>query len=64
MGGIEILPDETAVNDFKLIELSELFLEYEDDAVVLEKELYKVAKKYLLDENIEDAWKAILSFNN
>lgn len=64
LGGIEELPDETAVNDFKLIELSELFMEYEDDAVTLEKELYKMAKHYLLEENIEDAWKAILSFNN
>ncbi|MCB9188922.1 MAG: flavin reductase family protein [Flavobacteriales bacterium] len=64
LGGIEVLPDETSVNDFKLIELSELFLEYEEDAVTLEKELYKLAKKFLLEENIEDAWKAILSFNN
>lgn len=64
LGGIEILPDETAVNDFKLIELSELFLEFEDDAIKLEKELYKIARSYLAKENIEDAWKAILSFNN
>lgn len=64
LGGIEELPDETSVNDFKLIELSELFLEHEEDAITLERELYKIAKKYLLEENIEDAWKAILSFNN
>lgn len=64
LGGIEVLPDETSVNDFKLIELSELFLEYEEDAIALEKELYKLAKRFLLEENIEDAWKTILSFNN
>ncbi|CAG5086298.1 flavin reductase family protein [Parvicella tangerina] len=64
LGGIEELPDETAVNDFKLIELSDLFVELEDDPIKLEKELYKIAKKYLLEENIEEAWKAILSFNN
>ena len=27
LGGIESLPDETAVNDFKLVELSDLFIE-------------------------------------
>ena len=31
LAGIESLPDETAVNDFKLIELSEIFLKFEDD---------------------------------
>lgn len=64
LGGIEELPDETDVNDFKLIELSDIFMEYEDNAIALEKELYKIAKRYLLEENIKDAWKTILAFNN
>lgn len=64
LGGIEAFPDETDVNDFKLIELSDLFLDFEDDAILLEKELYKRAKTYLLQEDIVSAWKTILSFNN
>ena len=36
LGGIEGLPDETDVNEFRLIELSDLFLEFEDNAKALE----------------------------
>jgi flavin reductase (DIM6/NTAB) family NADH-FMN oxidoreductase RutF len=64
LGGIEELPDETDVNDFKLIELSDLFMDYEDNQVQLEKELNKKAKQYLMDEQLLEAWKTILSFNN
>ena len=64
LGGIEELPDETDVNDFKLMELSDLFMDYEDNQVQLEKELYKKAKQYLMDEQLLEAWKTILSFNN
>ncbi len=64
LGGIEELPDETDVNDFKLMELSDLFMDYEDDQVQLEKELYKKAKQYLMTEQLLEAWKTILAFNN
>jgi hypothetical protein len=64
LGGIEELPDETDVNDFKLMELSDLFMDYEDNQVQLEKELYKKAKQYLMNEQLLEAWKTILSFNN
>ena len=64
LGGIESIPDETAVNDFKLVELSDLFIELEDDASSLEKELHKKAKLFLEDNNLDDAWKTLLSFNN
>ena len=63
-GVIEILPDETDVNDFKLMELSDLFMDYEDDQVQLEKELNKKAKQYLMNEQLLEAWKTILSLNN
>lgn len=64
LGGIEALPDETGVNEFRLMELSELFLEFEDNAKALEIALHKKAK-YFLDENqLEAAWKTLLSFNN
>lgn len=64
LGGIEKLPDETEVNDYKLMELSDVFMEYEKDAVKLELELHKKAKELLESENIEDAWKTLLTFNN
>lgn len=64
LAGIESLPDETAVNDFKLIELSEIFLKFEDDAKKLEFSLHKKAKEFLHQNDLEAAWKTLLSFNN
>lgn len=64
LAGIETLPDETKVNDFKLIELSDVFLKYEDNASALEKELHQKAKDFLLNNELEAAWKTLLSFNN
>lgn len=64
LGGIEVLPDETEVNDFKLIELSDLFLEFENDATSLEKQLHLKAKDFLKENKLVEAWKTLLSFNN
>lgn len=64
LGGIEALPDETDVNEFRLIELSELFLEFEDNAKALEIALHKKAKYFLGKNQLEAAWKTLLSFNN
>jgi hypothetical protein len=64
LGGIEILPDETEVNEFKLIELSELFMEFENDAPQLEQKLHLLAKQYLSENKLNEAWKTLLAFNN
>jgi flavin reductase (DIM6/NTAB) family NADH-FMN oxidoreductase RutF len=64
LGNVEALPDETDVNEYKLIELSELFMEYEADATQLEIELHKKAKNLLEAGNVTDAWKTLLTFNN
>ena len=64
LGGIEKLPNETEVNEYKLVELSDLFMQYEEDAKELELELHKRAKQLLEDNNLEEAWKTLLSFNN
>lgn len=64
LGGIEELPDETSVNEYKLLELSELFMDHEDNAVQLEIELHKKAKQLLAEDKLEDAWKTLLAFNN
>jgi flavin reductase (DIM6/NTAB) family NADH-FMN oxidoreductase RutF len=64
LGGIEALPDETDVNEFKLLELSELFVSLEDDALDLEKALHLKAKEFLKVNKLKEAWMTLLSFNN
>ena len=56
LAGIEKLPNETDVNEYKLIELSELFLSLEDDAPQLEIEIHKKAKLLLEQNLLEEAW--------
>ena len=63
LGNVASLPDETEVNDYKLIELSEIFLDYADNGVVLELELHKHALKLLDNGNVDEAWKTLLTFN-
>ena len=64
LAGIESLPDETEVNDYKLIELSDLFVSLEDEQVELEKRLHAIAKELLKENKLEEAWKTLLAFNN
>ena len=64
LGGIEQLPNETDVNEHKLTELSELFMEFEDNQKQLEVVLHKKAKSLLDKDLLEDAWKTLLAFNN
>ncbi|MDX1652653.1 MAG: flavin reductase family protein [Brumimicrobium sp.] len=64
LGGVTEIPNETEVNEFKLIELSELFVTLEENPVQLEQELHKLAKTLLKENKIEEAWKTLLAFNN
>lgn len=64
LGGIEELPNETDVNEYKLLELSDLFVSLEDEQVELENELHRIAKNLLKENKLEEAWKTLLSFNN
>ncbi|MGB0165593.1 MAG: flavin reductase family protein [Luteibaculum sp.] len=64
LGNVEQLPDETAVNDYRLVELSDLFVELEDEPKKLEEELHKLAHTMLEKGEIENAWKTLLAFNN
>jgi flavin reductase (DIM6/NTAB) family NADH-FMN oxidoreductase RutF len=64
LGGIEVLPNETDVNEHKLIELSELFMDYEDNQPKLELELHQLAQGLLKEDKLEEAWKTLLAFNN
>jgi flavin reductase (DIM6/NTAB) family NADH-FMN oxidoreductase RutF len=64
LAGIENLPNETDVNEYKLIELSELFVSLENDAVELEKQLHQKAQVLLSENKLEEAWLTLLAFNN
>lgn len=64
LGGIEELPNETDVNEFKLLELSEIFVSLEDNPAELELALHHRAKELLAENKLEDAWMTLLSFNN
>ena len=64
LAGIEQLPNETDVNEYKLLELSELFLSLEEDAVQLEIEIHKRAQDLLKRNLLKEAWLTLLSFNN
>jgi len=64
LGGIEELPNETDVNEYKLLELSDLFVSLEDEQAELELELHKKAKELLTENKLEEAWMTLLSFNN
>lgn len=64
LGGIEELPNETDVNEYKLLELSELFVSLEDKPAELEQALHARAKDLLNQNKLEEAWMTLLSFNN
>lgn len=64
LAGIEELPNETDVNEFKLLELSDLFVTLEGDPSQLENELHTKAKALLSENKLEDAWMTLLAFNN
>ena len=64
LAGIEKIPDETNVNEYKLLELSDLFVSLEDNPLALEEELHKRAQSLLDKNKLEEAWLTLLSFNN
>lgn len=64
LAGIEVVPDETEVNEYKLLELSDLFISLEDDPATLEIELHKRAQQLLAEHKLNEAWLTLLSFNN
>ncbi len=64
LGNVEQLPDETDVNEFKLLELADLFIKHEDNPAELERQLHLKAKEYLKQGDMKSAWKTLLSFND
>ncbi|MFY7667852.1 MAG: flavin reductase family protein [Crocinitomicaceae bacterium] len=64
LAGIEALPNETDVNEYKLIELSDLFVSLEENPAELEQKLHVRASELLKENKLEEAWMTLLSFNN
>jgi flavin reductase (DIM6/NTAB) family NADH-FMN oxidoreductase RutF len=64
LASVQGLPDETSVNEYKLVELSDLFIEFENDASKLEEKLHQKAKELLEKNNIHEAWMTLLTYNN
>lgn len=64
LAGIEVLPNETEVNEYKLLELSDLFISLEEEPAKLEDELHELAKNLLKENKLEEAWMTLLAFNN
>lgn len=63
LAGATALPDETDVNEYKLTELAELFIEYDKNYDALELRLHELAAKLVDQKQITDAWKTLLSLN-
>ena len=63
LGNTENLPDETSVNEYKLTELSDIFIQLQDDKAALEKALHEHAHALLEQERVDEAWKTLLAFN-
>jgi flavin reductase (DIM6/NTAB) family NADH-FMN oxidoreductase RutF len=64
LAGVEALPNETEVNEYKLTELADMFMEYEGRASELEQQLHQKAKALVADKKITEAWMTLLAFNN
>lgn len=64
LAGIAELPNETDVNDYKLLELSDFFLSLEDEPAQLEQALHNKAKELLIENKLEEAWMTLLAFND
>ncbi|MCB0766875.1 MAG: flavin reductase family protein [Flavobacteriales bacterium] len=57
------VPDETAVNEYKLTELSDLFIAQQDRPEALLQALHQQAHELLEANKVEEAWKTLLAYN-
>jgi flavin reductase (DIM6/NTAB) family NADH-FMN oxidoreductase RutF len=63
LGTLLQVPDETLVNEYKLTELSDIFIALKDRPNELEESLHRRAQDLLRAGHLEDAWKTLLAFN-
>jgi flavin reductase (DIM6/NTAB) family NADH-FMN oxidoreductase RutF len=64
LAGIEKLPNETDVNEYKLVELNNYFVTLDNEPIQLELALHKHAQGLLTEGKLEEAWMTLLAFNN
>lgn len=64
LGNINEIPNETEVNEYRLTELGDLFVELEDQPKQLEERLHQMAQTHISKGNLNEAWMTLLSFNN
>ncbi|MBK9147241.1 MAG: flavin reductase family protein [Flavobacteriales bacterium] len=64
LGAALSVPDETAVNEYKLTELSDTFIALQEKPQELMTVLHRHAQALLAQGRIEEAWKTLLSFNS
>jgi len=57
------IPDETEVNEYKLTELSDIFIAHKDQPSTLLNALHQHAHDLLLQDRVDEAWKTLLAFN-
>ena len=63
LGTLLQVPDETLVNEYKLTELSDIFIAHKDRHTELEESLHRRAQDLLRAGHLEEAWKTLLAFN-
>ena len=51
------------MNEHKLLELADLFMEHEDDPTALEAALFAEARQRLEQGDVDGAWKTLLAYN-
>lgn len=64
LGAALRVPDETAVNEYKLTELSDTFIALQEKPQELMTALHRHAQALLAQGRVEEAWKTLLSFNS
>ena len=64
LAGIEKLPNETDVNEYKLVELNNYFVSLDNEPIQLELALHKHAQELLTEGKLVEAWMTLLAFNN
>ncbi len=64
LGASLVLPDETSVNEYKLTELSDLFIRLHDNKSELRNALHHRAHDLLEQGRVDDAFRTLLAFNN
>jgi hypothetical protein len=57
------MPNESEVNEYKLLDISDIHLNFQDNPIELKTALHRHAKALLAEKKVDEAWKALLTFN-